>query len=200
MKQKDFYNLYDQLNKDSNMTISPGNKLSDIEICNLLTKKYFPIFEKYIELDDLFQEIYTELIYENRKNGRLRTYRLPQTLNHIYNKYEEQYDYEEIYDTSYYIDNLVYLKNISNLMDEILDTLNFRERLVIELRYGFKDGKQYSLAEIGEIVGNKLYGGGLTIGRIRQIEIKTFKKLRHRSRANPLRDLKEAIETEYGEL
>lgn len=58
--------------------------------------------------------------------------------------------------------------------------LTEREYRIIELRYGLEDGIQKTLEQVGEIFG-------ITRERIRQIEVKAFKKLRHPSSARKLR-------------
>ncbi len=63
----------------------------------------------------------------------------------------------------------------------ILDTLSDRERKVIELRFGLKDGHPRTLEEVGRVFG-------VTRERIRQIESKTLSKLRHPSRSAKLKD------------
>ena len=64
---------------------------------------------------------------------------------------------------------------------EVLDTLNPRERRVLELRFGLKDGRSRTLEEVGKEFG-------VTRERIRQIEAKALRKLRHPSRSKRLRD------------
>ncbi len=66
-------------------------------------------------------------------------------------------------------------------MREILDSLNERERDVLEMRYGLRDGKYYTLEEVGEAFG-------VTRERVRQIEAKALRKLRHPLRSRKLRD------------
>ena len=63
----------------------------------------------------------------------------------------------------------------------VLRTLSTRERRVVELRFGLTDGQPRTLEEVGREFG-------VTRERIRQIEMKTFCKLRHPSRAQKLRD------------
>lgn len=66
-------------------------------------------------------------------------------------------------------------------LTRILDTLSDRERKVIELRFGLKDGHPRTLEEVGKVFG-------VTRERIRQIESKTLSKLRHPSRSAKLKD------------
>ncbi len=63
----------------------------------------------------------------------------------------------------------------------VLDTLTEREASIIEMRFGLTDGQPHTLDECGKV-------WGVTRERIRQIESKTMGKLRHPSRADPLRE------------
>ena len=63
----------------------------------------------------------------------------------------------------------------------MLDGLSDRERKVIELRFGLRDGHPRTLEEVGRVFQ-------VTRERIRQIESKTLSKLRHPSRSGKLRD------------
>lgn len=66
-------------------------------------------------------------------------------------------------------------------MDEILDSLSEREKKVLILRFGLQDGRQRTLEEVGREFR-------VTRERIRQIEAKALRKLRHPTRAKKLRD------------
>jgi len=69
---------------------------------------------------------------------------------------------------------------------ELLADLTAREREVIELRYGFLDGKSHSLADIGRTLE-------LSRERVRQIELKALQKLRQSGRHHQIRDYFEAL-------
>jgi RNA polymerase primary sigma factor len=69
-------------------------------------------------------------------------------------------------------------------MEDVLDTLSPRERRVLQLRFGLADGHQRTLEEVGKRFG-------VTRERIRQIEAKGLRKLRHPSRSRRLRDFLE---------
>jgi RNA polymerase primary sigma factor len=66
-------------------------------------------------------------------------------------------------------------------LDDVLDSLSPREKRVLQLRFGLEDGKQRTLEEVGKEFG-------VTRERIRQIEAKAIRKLKHPTRAKRLRD------------
>ena len=66
-------------------------------------------------------------------------------------------------------------------ISEVLLTLTEREERVIRLRFGLEDGKSRTLEEVGQMFG-------VTRERIRQIEAKALRKLRHPSRSRKLKD------------
>lgn len=66
-------------------------------------------------------------------------------------------------------------------VDQVLSTLSDRERRVLEERFGLKDGRPKTLEEVGRMFA-------VTRERIRQIEAKALRKLRHPSRGNKLKD------------
>lgn len=67
---------------------------------------------------------------------------------------------------------------------EVLETLTMREKKVLELRFGLEDGRSRTLEEVGQHFG-------VTRERIRQIEAKALRKLRHPSRSKKLKDFLE---------
>ena len=66
-------------------------------------------------------------------------------------------------------------------LEEVLSTLNEREQKVLKLRFGLEDGRTRTLEEVGKEFD-------VTRERIRQIEAKALRKLRHPSRSKKLKD------------
>ena len=69
-------------------------------------------------------------------------------------------------------------------LDDALDTLSDRERRVLRLRFGLEDGRSRTLEEVGHYFG-------VTRERIRQIEAKALRKLRHPMRSKKIKDFLE---------
>ncbi len=70
---------------------------------------------------------------------------------------------------------------LKNHLDEVLATLSEREAKVLKLRFGLEGNKQMTLEEVGRVFG-------VTRERIRQIEAKALRKLKHPSRRKKLQD------------
>lgn len=84
-------------------------------------------------------------------------------------------------DTDESVSDVIEYKDLRRNLKEVLDTLSDREKNVLILRFGLDDGRPRTLEEIGGKMG-------VTRERIRQIEEKALKKLRHPSRSKKLRD------------
>lgn len=69
-------------------------------------------------------------------------------------------------------------------LEDVLETLTEREKRVLRLRFGLNDGRARTLEEVGQFFG-------VTRERIRQIEAKALRKLRHPTRSKKLRDFLE---------
>jgi RNA polymerase primary sigma factor len=74
-----------------------------------------------------------------------------------------------------------YLNLLRDKVEEVLSTLSPREARILRLRFGLHNGRSYTLEEVGQKFG-------LTRERIRQIEGKALRRLRHPRRARQLRD------------
>jgi len=77
-------------------------------------------------------------------------------------------------------DNAAY-ELLKEQLEDVLDTLTDREENVLRLRFGLDDGRTRTLEEVGKVFG-------VTRERIRQIEAKALRKLRHPSRSKQLKD------------
>ena len=71
--------------------------------------------------------------------------------------------------------------DLKKQIDDVLGTLTPREQRVLQLRFGLEDGRARTLEEVGKEFG-------VTRERIRQIEAKALRKLRHPSRSRKLKD------------
>ncbi len=74
--------------------------------------------------------------------------------------------------------------NLSGQTEEVLQTLTEREKKVLELRFGIGDGRDHTLEEVGQQFD-------VTRERIRQIEAKALRKLRHPTRSKKLKSFVE---------
>ncbi len=80
-------------------------------------------------------------------------------------------------------DNASY-EMLKSELEDVLETLTDREENVLRLRFGLDDGRQRTLEDVGKVFG-------VTRERIRQIEAKALRKLRHPSRSKQLKDFLE---------
>jgi RNA polymerase primary sigma factor len=76
---------------------------------------------------------------------------------------------------------------LKNRIEEAMQTLNYREREILRLRYGLTDGYAYTLEEVGKIFC-------VTRERVRQIETKAVRKLQQPYRARTLQSFVEGVE------
>jgi RNA polymerase primary sigma factor len=75
--------------------------------------------------------------------------------------------------------NVASQEMLKDKIDKVLNTLTYREREIIKLRYGIGDGYTYTLEEVGRIFK-------VTRERVRQIEAKAIRKLQHPVRSRKL--------------
>ena len=78
-------------------------------------------------------------------------------------------------------DSMATYAMLKKQLTEVLDTLTPREEKVVRLRFGLDDGKTRTLEDVGKEFN-------VTRERIRQIEAKALRKLRHPSRSKRLKD------------
>jgi RNA polymerase primary sigma factor len=79
-------------------------------------------------------------------------------------------------------------EDLRDLIADVLKTLTPREETIVKMRFGLQDGSDHTLEEIGQHFA-------LTRERIRQIEVKALRKLRHPSRSHRLRLFAPCVET-----
>lgn len=79
------------------------------------------------------------------------------------------------------VEDTIVAAMLQEKMDEVLSTLTPKEAKVLRLRFGFDDGRTRTLEEVGSFFN-------VTRERIRQIEMKALRKLRHPSRSKKLRE------------
>lgn len=105
-----------------------------------------------------------------------------QSLNH-FESFEEQFEIDDSFDledTHYSVEDSFEQESLKECVKMALHTLTPKEEEILKLRYGFIDNKEYTLEKAG-------YVYGVTRERIRQIEEKALKRLRHSSRSNLLK-------------
>ena len=89
-------------------------------------------------------------------------------------------DFIEDHDATSPAENAAY-ELLKEQLEDVLDTLTDREENVLRLRFGLDDGRNRTLEDVGKVFG-------VTRERIRQIEAKALRKLRHPSRSKQLKD------------
>jgi RNA polymerase primary sigma factor len=92
---------------------------------------------------------------------------------------EDYRDHDPLYETNQH--------TLKTQIQEAMQTLNYREREILKLRYGLADGYAYTLEEVGKIFQ-------VTRERVRQIESKAVKKLQHPQRSKSLVSFVDGVE------
>ncbi len=114
--------------------------------------------------------------------------RQPLSLDQPVGDHEDSYFGEFLED--YRDDDPLYETNQESLkqhIQEAMQTLNYREREILKLRYGLADGYAYTLEEVGRIFQ-------VTRERVRQIESKAVRKLQHPGRSKALTSFLDGID------
>jgi RNA polymerase primary sigma factor len=157
-----------------------------------------PDMESIVGLDELDRELILEMREEkrrldpilarklrrasNRVEQIMRIAQEPMSLETPVGSEEDSYLGDFIKDESMpEPDDAASQQLLREQLRTILNSLNHRERQVLEMRFGLRDGQSHTLEEVGQAFG-------VTRERIRQIEAKALRKLRHPLRSRKLRD------------
>jgi RNA polymerase primary sigma factor len=157
-----------------------------------------PDMESIVGLDEEDREAILEMREENRRLDPILTRKLrrasnrveqimrisqePMSLSTPVGSEEDSYLGDFIRDESMpEPDDAASQQLLREQLRTILNSLNHRERQVLEMRFGLRDGQSHTLEEVGQAFG-------VTRERIRQIEAKALRKLRHPLRSRKLRD------------
>lgn len=155
-----------------------------VETMNKITRAQRTLVQK-LNRDPTAEEISVELqgLFDADTIRKIQQYSLdPLSLEKPVGEEEDSHvgDFIEDKDNespSQYADNSLLKDKINEVLKELTD----REERVLRLRYGLDDGRTHTLEEVGKEFG-------VTRERIRQIEAKAIKKLRHPTRAKQLKD------------
>lgn len=182
--------------KCTNVNVFVNYNLSDYENCLMYAKKYLYLFKGKLELDELANEFYLYCM-KRSNNGRFKSCASLTTMfQKIYLKYFDITELKDIikYDDlcDYYIEytkeeyniddviNNICKQQMTNNLNKVLETLTPREVNILKSKYGFNNGEIKTYEEVGKEFQ-------ITCERVRQIEAKALRKLRHPSRLNMIR-------------
>lgn len=161
----------------------PTNKELALEVGYLLASDVQSILRAHAEGQPLAPDLQRRLEYAIQKVGRvLRSAEEPVSIDGPVGDEESSSlgDFIEDEDAPSPIDAAA-RQMLGEQVQSALTSLSEREREVLELRFGLKDGKDHTLEEVSRHFE-------VTRERIRQIEAKALRKLRHPSRSRQLRD------------
>lgn len=173
---KYYRQLMRQENPEATRDATP-QELADLGLLNLSASK---ISRNDELLDDIvpMSSVYPDIEPDYPTTKR---YEMPTTQDdyNILDEYEDQY---AIPDENADIETQLYNAVVGNAIQDVLNTLLPRERDVLNMRFGLNGEKPHSLEETGKHFN-------VTRERVRQIEAKALRKLRHPSRSRQLRNL-----------
>ena len=149
------------------------NKLSKVQLQLLQEQGYEPTPEELAtEMDTTPDKVRTIL----------RVRQVPTSLESPIGKEEDSTLADFIPDTTAVVPmDAVAYELLREQLENVLDDLTYREKRIVQLRFGLLDGRPRTLEEVGHVFG-------VTRERIRQIESKSLMKLRKPSVSGPLRD------------
>lgn len=157
-----------------------------------------------LETEDIVQILSDRLSFSKAQTEEILTATTPfDSFEELYSMYSENIDvfekpgFEALTDvkvpreliTERDLEDQVIAMMLKNQIAEVLETLTDRERTVLDLRYGLTHGRERTLEEIGQMFK-------VSRERVRQIEAKALRKLRHPSRSKKLRDYIELRQSE----
>lgn len=100
---------------------------------------------------------------------------------HATNPENDEFNFENLISDESILEELVIDNSLKEAIQKAIETLDEREKIIITLRYGLIDDRRMTLEEVGKVVN-------LTKERVRQIEAKALRNLRHPSRSKFLKD------------
>jgi RNA polymerase primary sigma factor len=152
------------------------NKIKKVNNDFLINNGRLPDKRELADLLDLtFEEINKYIMYSEIYDKDFTSFELPvgDDQNTLLKEFIPDYSVD--------VEESVFLESMKEDIYSLIETLNDREAEILKLRYGLVDGRERTLEEIGQIYG-------LTRERIRQIEQKALRKLRHPSRSKLIKD------------
>ena len=178
---------------EEEMLKSVNRQPTDEEIKEFLgiSDKRLEILKNYINyhlqesMDNLNKDDEDLLVSELLDDERVQEIESKPILNGIYMDEDEPISQEETIKVEATVNQKIFKENL----EKALDTLTSREKEVLELRFGLKDGVVRTLEECGKYFN-------ATRERIRQIEARALRKLRQPSKARMLKDFMEGIDSE----
>lgn len=167
----------------------------NIDIIESCIKKLFQKEDWMFDMKDYIQCGYIGMMkavlsYEKKNHNSFRNYaakcinnELKEEIIDIGAKSRSQYHNEEVVlkEQLPNVYDIVERKLLNESIDRVLNTLKSQEKMIMEMRCGFGEYKPMTLSEIGRELR-------LTRERIRQIEAKAIRRLRHPSRSRKLKD------------
>lgn len=171
-KKKEFFYEYKQTPKEDALSSYTGFSIEKIKLLEDCDFKFVPLgvcindysYEEYEYLWDLLNECEDFICLKNRI---------------IEDDVCEDISLDEFIKEDVNLEEVIFCKSQKVIIEEILNTLKDKEKTVIRLRFGFEDGKERTLEEVGKILG-------VTRERVRQIEKKALGKLKHYTKKRKL--------------
>lgn len=159
-------------------------KLLDIKEIGVKCGLSLPADYELID-DDFIEAVSNELEMSTEAARKYLKYFVPEiSIDEYFSDHEQSADIRDtelIYDGAEEMFIYAQQKEVRKALNEVLKTLTPREEHAIRLRFGFDDGRTRTLEEVGKVFN-------ITRERIRQIETKALRKLRHPSRANKFKN------------